>query len=266
MQHKLANWGVLQGSPDLEGADVALLCEAAPAPPDVHALGEGRTIGLEAPLLPDRPVDRPWSTAVASPHPLRPIADARVARPFKDRPRLPFEPLRPGTWTAASVEIDGLNVTAISLYGLIDERSDASVHRSLSELSPIFDHEEYGKHLLLGGDLNVFSNPRPGSWGRDRHLLVLKRIGAYGLVDCLEQALRSRGSARGGLVGCPCGLGDECFHTWTKLDPQRPTVAYQDDYLFASRRLAERLESCEGLPFDERSTSDHAPIVATFGV
>ncbi len=55
MQHKLANWGVLQRSPDLVGADVALLCEAPPAPSDVHALGEGRTIGHDLSLFLSNP-------------------------------------------------------------------------------------------------------------------------------------------------------------------------------------------------------------------
>ncbi len=34
-------------------------------------------------------------------------------------------------------------ITAISLYGLLDEFSDASVHRSLSEVSPVFDDDRY---------------------------------------------------------------------------------------------------------------------------
>ncbi|MEX1265073.1 MAG: hypothetical protein WEE66_14265 [Actinomycetota bacterium] len=59
-------------------------------------------------------------------------------------------------------------------------------------------------------------------------------------------------------------LGDDCTHTWTKLDPQRPTVPYQDDYLFASSALADRLESCRALPFTADSPSDHTPIVASF--
>ena len=47
------------------------------------------------------------------------------------------------------------DVTVVSLYGLLDEKSDASVHRSLSELTPIFEDARYNKLLLLGGDLAV---------------------------------------------------------------------------------------------------------------
>jgi hypothetical protein len=164
-----------------------------------------------------------------------------------------------------TVDINGLAVTAVALYGLLDERSDASVHRSLSELSPLFDHPTYGKNLLLGGDLNILSNPRTDDPVRDRHLAVLDRIAAYGLVECLDQALLRREPSRGALQHCPCGLGSDCRHTWTKR-VRGSDIPYQDDYLFASKRLAEKLEDCRALPFTDDSTSDHAPIVATFSI
>jgi len=46
-------------------------------------------------------------------------------------------------------------VSAVALYGLMDELSDASVHRSLSELSPVLDDPKYNKQVILGGDLNT---------------------------------------------------------------------------------------------------------------
>jgi len=82
----------------------------------------------------------------------------------------------------------------------------------------------------------------------------------------LEKALLERTPPRGGLPDCPCGLGEACTHTWTKRDPQRPTTPYQDDYLSASRALADHLASCEALPFTEDSPSDHTPIAATFEI
>jgi len=263
MQQKLRNWDVLRGRDELKDADISLLCEAPPAPADLQPVGLGRTEGLESALGPDRPVKRAWSTAIASPHPLIPTTDARVDRHYGEL--LPFEPSRPGTWAAASVHVNRVKVTAISLYGLMDERSDASVHRSLSELSPIFDHKTYGKHLLLGGDLNILANPRRDDPVRDRHLVVLSRIKAYGLVDCLEKALLEREPPRGGLANCPCEVGEGCTHTWTKRVQGSP-IPYQDDHLFASSALANRLVSCVALPFSEDSPSDHAPIVATFDI
>jgi hypothetical protein len=261
MQQKVRNWKVLTEWPDLRGADIALLCEAPVAPAHVSAIGHGSTEGLETALGPERPVKRNWSTAVASPHRTKLISDARIDRHY--RQPLPFEPSRPGTWLAISVDINGTPITVISLYGLMDERSDASVHRSLSELAPIFDHRIYGKRLLLGGDLNILANPRRNDPARDRHLAVLSRIKAYGLVDCLEKSLLERDPPRGALQNCPCDLGEGCTHTQTKR-VKGSLIPYQDDYLFASSSFAARLLSCGALPLTDDSPSDHAPIVATF--
>jgi hypothetical protein len=191
------------------------------------------------------------------------IRDARLDRYY--RQPLPFGPFRQGTWIAVSVQVGRKKITAISLYGLLDERSDASVHRSLSEMAPIFDHKTYGKYLLLGGDFNILANPRQNDPARERHLAVLARIKAYGLVDCLEEAILRGFTKRRPPAGCPCGLDKACTHTWTKR-VRGSTVPYQDDYLFASPALAKRLESCYALPFTVDSPSDHAPIIATFEV
>jgi hypothetical protein len=263
MAHKAVNWRFLSDDPELSGADLSLLCEASPPPAGVEAQGLWSTEGLEVDLGPNKPVKRPWSTAIASPHPLTAISDARVDRSYGEQ--LPFKPSRPGSWTAASVDVDGVKGTAISLYGLLDEKSDASVHRSLSELSPIFDHKTYRKNLLLGGDLNILAG-RPVGDHLDRHQVVLERIKAYGLVDCLEKTVLETTPPRGGLEGCECGRGDDCTHTRTKFVTEHPTVPYQDDYLFASRALADRLENCHALPVNADSPSDHAPIIATFEI
>lgn len=70
--------------------------------------------------------------------------------------KVPFENSRPGSWTAAVASVPEMGeVAAISLYALMDEKSDASVHRSLSELAPVFDDARYNRLLLLGGDLNT---------------------------------------------------------------------------------------------------------------
>lgn len=83
---------------------------------------------------------------------------------------------------------------------------------------------------------------------------------AYGLVDCLE---RKRQPGR--LEGCRCAFGEDCRHTWTRLDPRHPDIPLQVDYLFASQALAEQLTACEALPPpDWKTYSDHTPIVAKF--
>ena len=113
MAHKASNWDVLESSDETAGADISLLSEATPNPAR-EVVGAERTIGLEEPLGPERPVDRPWAALVASTHPMQAITDARADRHYKES--LPFAPSRPGTWAAASVDVDGVQVTAISLW------------------------------------------------------------------------------------------------------------------------------------------------------
>ncbi len=204
---------------------------------------------------------RPWAAAVVSRHVLTEIDDARATR--NGRPiKVPFVSSRPGSWVASWVQVPDVgDVTAISLYGLMDEKSDGSVHRSLSELAPVFDDERYRGLLLVGGDLNTWTG-WPSGPHLDRDRIVLDRIRAYGLVDCLETTRRP-----GRLAGCPCTFGADCMHTRTRLDPRYPKIPYQMDYLFASPELAERLNRCSALDHDEcPSPSDHYPIVADFGL
>lgn len=98
---------------------------------------------------------RSWASAILSPHKITPVIDARASFAGSTRD-VPFTCSRHGAWVAATVEASGWPViTAVSLYGLMDEMSDASVHRSLSEISPIFDDARYSTHVLVGGDLNT---------------------------------------------------------------------------------------------------------------
>lgn len=256
---KKRSWELLSGF----GADVALLSEAR-VPADVEAIAHGKTIGRDCKH--ERKEDcrgRPWSTAILSRHKLRPIRDAKASR--HGRPLdIPFAPSRPGTWVAASASISEVgDLTVVSLYGLTDEKSDASVHRSLSDLEPIFEDPKYNRRLLLGGDLNIFANPRPDDPVRSRHLLVLERIKAYGLVDLLARDLMQRDPPRGGLPDCPCRTM-RCLHTWTFRSRKKDLsdIPYQDDHVFDSPAIAKRLKTCETAGFHE--SSDHAPIVATF--
>lgn len=232
-------------------ADVTLLNEATRPTNGIKGLriyGRQKTRG--------RDHSRPWASLIASRHAMEPV-DAHVKR-------VSFQTSRPGTWSAAVISMpraDGRvdRVTAVSLYGLLDEMSDASVHRSLSEMAAIFDDRRYNKLVLLGGDLNTWTgwdpDTEPRHLARDRS--VLQRIEAYGLVDCLKLKRR-----RGRLNGCPC-RDRSCKHTRTRRDGSG--IPYQMDYLFASQALAMRLDSCVSLATDEWfSLSDHCPILARF--
>jgi len=82
---------------------------------------------------------RDWCTAVFSPrYGCQEIRDAQAVSYRGRKPNVRFESSRPGSWSAGVVPVPGFEggVSCVSLYGLTDELSEASVHRSLSEISP----------------------------------------------------------------------------------------------------------------------------------
>jgi hypothetical protein len=181
---------------------------------------------------------------------------------------IPFANSRPGTWIAATVKSRDQSIASISLYGLIEELTDASMHRSLSEISPIFGDPAHRELVLLGGDFNIGTGLADPS-ARRRSKIVLDRIEAYGLVDCLATWREKRDLP--GIPGCSCG-DDPCRHTVTRVAPtQKPGVPWekrnpvQVDYLFATETLAEELDDVVELPPEEwEMYSDHRPIIARF--
>jgi hypothetical protein len=259
-RNAVENWAWLKHLMAEERAQVALLNEAK-VPKDTPAVWDSEgTKGRDG-----KPRD--WSTAVVSDWKPDEIRDARPTNYLgRERKRLPFQNSRPGSWTAATVQIPrGEPVTCIALYGLLDDLSDASVHRALSEVSPIFSDPRYKERVILGGDLNLTTQ-----WSNEDRLFdlargVLERIDAYGLKDCLKE---KRGPDR--LPGCLCTL-ETCTHTRTKWAPGSEDGGYphQMDYLFASKRLVdgEGLVRCQALePEMWKDHSDHAPILAEFHV
>ena len=60
-------------------------------------------------------------------------------------------------------------------------------------------------------------------------------------------------------------LGEDCPRTRTKVDTRYPVFPCQDDDVFVSLALAERLRRCVAFnPTEWYAFSDHGPIVATF--
>jgi hypothetical protein len=109
----------------------------------------------------------------------------------------------------------------------------------------------------MGGDLNVSTQlPAPyGRWSRS----IFDRIEGFGLVDLTAATVAKRPELR--IEDCSCGE-DDCGHLQTCT--QRPGgKRYQNDYLFASRALADRLEDCYVMS-DGAAFSDHWPVVAEF--
>jgi hypothetical protein len=207
-----ASWGALETM----DADVGLLTEARVLEDriDGNVLGGMETKGLDG-------YPRPWASAVISQHQISEVTNAHASR--RGRPiDVPFTNSRPGSWTAGVVAVPDVGpVTAVALYGLMDEKSDASVHRSLSELTPIFEDEHYRRLLVLGGDMNTWTGWKAGSGHLARDRNVLDRVAALGLQDCLKAK-----RAEGRLEGCPCSL-EECDHTRTRRDARYPHIPYR---------------------------------------
>ena len=260
MQHQkeAANWDRLLDWSPITRARLYLLCEAVPPPK--HIMDElcvamhGSTKETRCPCEGDKCDNRTFSTAIASPDRVEPLSF---------RPRVRY-----GTWIACRVQMGALPVTAIALYGLKDEAYTSyweSTKESISEIFPILEDKEYGKHVLLAGDFNILAGaPRYGGHQ------VLEAIEGYGLVDCLKakvpESRYNDARRRKDMDDCQCGMGPECLHTRTFLMPSDAETPHQDDYLFASGELADLLVTCEALPLDRSSHSDHAPIVAEFDI
>jgi len=253
------NWAQLEKLIAERSVDVALLNEAPIQGLSERAArhSEAGTVGWDLRRDNGLPKKRPWSTAVWVTNGTPGEPDPRAVGSYRRRPNIPFGPSKTGTWTAGTVFAAGIGqITCVSIYNLMDELSDASLHRSLSDISPIFTDPAYNTYVLVGGDLNASTQwTQDDIRRRDRNLL--ERFAAYGLKDCLALTREEP------LDGCTCDLGAACRHSWTRLDPSHPKL--QVDYLFASEALAKKLKSCEALPPPEwAGYSDHSPIIATF--
>lgn len=265
-----ANWFKFARDGDYR-CDIALLNEAK-HPPDglgLHVMTRGETVGRDHPSYGGKKL-RDWSTAIATPHTVQRPRDVWALPPQEVDPnadrRSKLMVSRRGSWTAGVVALpSGERITAISLYGLLDERSDASVHRSLSELTPLLEDGRYNELLLLGGDLNPLWSVGRTTRTFERIQGVVDRVTrGFGLEDLLLKTLTETDPERGRLKTCTCSLGADCRHVWTYRRSRSSKKGCQDDYLFASQALAERLGECSAHPFSDTSSSDHAPIEATF--
>ena len=261
-RNPINHWARLDEVMREQSVDVALLNEArVPIPQGFKARYAMKgTIGRDRSDTGKR-IPRPWSTAVVSSHQQPRPVRARAVGSHGRQPNIPFKPSRPGSWATGVVGSPMGPVTTVSIYGLLEELSDASVHRSLSEISPIFTDPDYNERVLVGGDLNS-TTAWPEHHRRMRDAGVLERFEAYGLVDCLQLTRKP-----GRLPNCRCVFGQQCQHTWTRIDQNQKgrKTPHQMDYLFASVALAKRLTRCDALsPLEWREYSDHAPIIASF--
>jgi hypothetical protein len=222
--------------------DVALLQETIPENTIDTSRVVFRTPGINK--------SRSWGSAVVSFG--EPAITVTEVRSRYSKKAAPLHQTFPGSLAVA--QVGGL--TFVSHYGLIDNGyAITTVHRQLSDLTPLFD-SALGKHVILGGDLNITSQFEAPH--RRRHQNILDRLATLGLVDCLALNRPPRSK----LEGCPCA-DSPCRHVRT-LRHAKSETPWQNDYLFVSKSLVTKVEACfpmdSGDP-DPWQFSDHCPVI-----
>ena len=175
----------------------------------------------------------------------------------------PLECVSRGHVTVARVKATGLSLTAISAYGLMEfGYASGTLLRTIADLEPLLDDPVLGDNVLIAGDWNIgtwWTGEEDAKYAR-REGAALRLLEAYGFEDCLDRHLPAD---RGRLPDCRCDHGESCRHVRT-YRRSGTNSAYQDDYLFATRSLADRMRRAEVDPaWDWTSlVSDHAPLIA----
>lgn len=195
-------------------------------------------------------------------------ATSRYAKP----PRaVPIGPTTPLTHAAALVTPSHAEpFVAVSLYGIIDIYSQASVLRAIADLMPLLDDPVLGRCVVIGGDLNAYDNgPSTDAASRGRWRAVFELFRSLGLVNLLERRRRTLQIANLPPVArCRCGLGDACFHVETWRSPRGSLGFWCLDYLFVTRELERHLvgevEVWGETHPEVWGLSDHCPLVARF--
>lgn len=239
--------------------------------PDVALVQEARPTGefagvvfREGGICDDRSgkaKDLVWGSAVVSFGPsLRGIEHAQG--PFRREPN-PILRTYPGAVAVAEVESDE-PLVVVSAYGLIDRGyADATVHRVLSDLTPLID-ERRARGMVIAGDLNVTTqwSAKHRSFLKGRHAECLARDrDLFGRFAALGfHNLVMRGEEEGPLPGCDCSEGIACRHVQTQRH-ERSVFPWQNDYVFVTSDLLDRNPALT--VFDDESVwelSGHCPI------
>jgi exonuclease III len=250
--------------------NVALVQEAVPPPgtlastwtvvPAVHDAARWTTSATQR-----------WGTAVVGVDPSLRISEIKVTRVGEPRDRGSLTISHPGAYCAAELTLsNGRRLHLVSVYGLLEgplrngtTYAVTTVHRTLSDLTPLLDVARARKvPVILGGDFNVSTQvPRPD---REAHRLVLKRLDAFGLGDCLRDC---RAPPPRISEGCPCDEGTECRHVQTHRH-SRSKKPWQNDYVFASRTLLPSVAGTVNNAADNPAweLSDHCPVVVDLDV
>jgi exonuclease III len=240
--------------------DVALLQEANPT---------GEFPGLvyrSGGIHDDRgqgPKDLGWGSAVVSFGASLRARDSALS-PFRPDP-IPLLRTYPGSVAVAEI-LGAEPLVVVSVYGLIDRGyADSTVHRILSDLTPLVD-ERRGRCMVIAGDLNITSqwSSKHRSFLKGLHkeclardLNLFQRFEALGLYNLVVRK-------DGPLPGCECHSGTSCRHVQTQRH-NRSTFPWQNDYVFVTSDIIERKPSLEVFDAEEVwELSSHCPLVIEF--
>jgi exonuclease III len=215
--------------------------------PDLALVQEARRPPIEGSVGSEIGGPRAWGTWIVPYEGVRLTEIPSVPLGTLPRPRGYLEASHPGAFCVAVSRVRrGRIVTVASVYGMLAFRvrngrryAVTTVHRTLSDLTPILDVKRSKAAVVLAGDLNV--TPQIREPDTAAHEAVIQRIKAFGLADCL-------GEAHGG----------EFVRTYRKH-----ALPWQDDWVFASEALT--CVKCEPVDTEEAwSLSDHCPVIAEF--
>ena len=169
-----------------------------------------------------------------------------------------------GAYAVAVVTVIDRPVVIASVYALWDyawlPRGDrpryahTSLHRAISDLTPVLDAAANGMPVILGGDFNTSSQfPSPH---REAFRTVHDRLSGLGLHNV---SIRPEAQL---LEGCPC-VDEPCRH----LQTYEGRTPYQDDYIYVSEDLVRCIKLVE-IERTERvqAVSDHFPLVVEIDV
>ena len=176
---------------------------------------------------------------------------------------------RRGTLAAAEVaEPDGVRFTVVSMYGLWERShrstgsgwiyADASVHRLISDISPLIGKQS-GHRLLAAGDLNIlYGYGEHGSaYWASRYATVFDRMSALGLVLVGPQAPAGR-RAEPWPDELPRISNNVPTYYTSRQTPV--TATRQLDFVFASGNIADRIRVRAINEPDQWGPSDHCRI------
>ena len=165
-----------------------------------------------------------------------------------------------GAYQLGTVPWRGGRLVLASVYALWDYSwvakhggkplySETSLHRTLSDLTPVVDVARTRASVMIAGDFNAstqFLEP-----ARSAYRVVHERLRSLGLINV---SVRPEGSP---LVGCPC-VDEPCRHIRTL----EGTIPYQDDYIYASPDVADAVSLVDVERTDgTEAVSDHYPVV-----